>query len=199
MYKRQDDNGDLFIVMQGTYPSLGFTYIRAVTCSASQYSSTKCVDTDDWTMMPSGSSYDTSEWRLEDASDSNALDTDVAPDGTVYVAYVEGSSGNDNVKLAQLGTSGFMTEIDTGGIGTINLINSSLALDIGLEGSFHLSYLNGSGGLSLSHCSSGCGSASSWSTEQVDPSYETGVFDMSVGPDLSVVILAGTDLSLIHI
>jgi len=188
-----DGNGDLFIVMQGTYPSLGYTYIRAVTCSASQYSSTKCVDTDDWTMMPSGSSYDTSEWRLEDASDSNALDTDVAPDGTVYVAYVEGSSGNDNVKLVQLGTSGFMTEIDTGGIGTINLINSSLALDIGLEGSFHLSYLNGSGGLSLSHCSSGCDSASSWSTEQVDPSYETGVFDMSVGPDLSVVILAGTD------
>ena len=71
--------------------------------------------------------------------------------------------------------------------------NSSLAMDIGLDGSIHTTHLDAGGGLHHSWCSSGCDSLSSWSTEELDSSYETGVIDISMGPDLSTVILAGTD------
>ena len=198
-------NGDIFAIWQEYRNSGGpNNRIRAMGCTAAAHADNSCSD-------PSAGGFDlNAAWQNPEASFSAAMDTDVASDGTIIVAYVEDDDydGTGSVKIVELGSGGFGTPINTGGTvsvpwdsdygsgssGEFSMgANSSLAMDIGLDGSIHTTHLDAGGGLHHSWCSSGCDSLSSWSTEELDSSYETGVIDISMGPDLSTVILAGTD------
>ncbi len=192
-----DQIGDIYVITQeasynfGPWPSP--REITAWRCTAAGHVNNSCSDHFDggfptWS-SPTGT--------VSEASHSAALRTDVALDGTIYVAYHESEwyAESGSVKVVELGSTGFGTPMDVGGTINSTTANSSLGMSLGLDGSIHLAYPNQGGGMNYSHCSSSCDAGASWTTEYVNESVsiaDTGVLDLAVGPDLSTVILAGT-------
>ena len=149
---------------------------------------------------------------------SNSLDTDVALDGTIHVTYIANESCTvasclnepGYVMVVQLDSGGFGTPVNTsalahvpgyGGVGESVYLdgairgNSSLALDLGLDGSMHIAYLGSPDGIHYLSCSSACDSPGSWTSEDITDSVDitdTGVIDIAVGADLSVLVMAAT-------
>jgi len=202
-----DNDGNLYIVAQEI--DLGGDFIvRAFTCTASEYNSTQCLSDWDW---GSGAPFDAND-ELDYATMSNSLDTDVALDGTIHVAYITNESNtgtigdfSGHVMVVQLDSGGFGTPVNTsalahvpgGAVGLEGAVrgNSSLALDLGLDGSMHIAYLGSPDGIHYLSCSSGCDSPGSWTSEDITDSVDitdTGVIDIAVGADLSVLVMAAT-------
>ena len=121
----------------------------------------------------SGAPFDAND-ELAYATMSNSLDTDVALDGTIHVTYIANESCTVQsclnepgyVMVVQLDSGGFGTPVNTsalahvpgGAVGLEGAVrgNSSLALDLGLDGSMHIAYLGSPDGihyLSLIHIS----------------------------------------------
>ena len=191
-----DGSGDIYAIAQKSYTTAWGTHsvIDAYRCTAVGHANNSCTDRWDggfaWNNNYIG--------RISEASWSSSLDTDVATDGTVYVAYLGDADSfgeeSGSVEVVELDSTGFGTPMDAGGTLSRTTANSSLSMDLGPDGSFHLAYPNHGGGLNYSNCTSSCDLPASWSTEYVNQSVavsDTGVIDISVGPDMSVVILAG--------
>ena len=202
-----DNDGNLYIVAQEI--DIGGNFIvRAFTCTASEYNSTQCLSDWDW---GSGAPFDAND-ELDYATMSNSLDTDVALDGTIHVTYITNESNtgtigdfSGHVMVVQLDSGGFGTPVNTsalahvpgGAVGLEGAVrgNSSLALDLGLDGSMHIAYLGSPDGIHYLSCSSACDSPGSWTSEDITDSVDitdTGVIDIAVGADLSVLVMAAT-------
>ena len=197
-----DGDGNLYIVFQGYDTDVldlrGDLY--ALTCSSAQYASTKCVGAGDWDTWLADND-------LDYATLSNSLDTDVALDGSIHVTYIANESCTATscqnepgyVMVVQLDSDGFGTPVNTSALAHVPgqfdtdrgvSGNSSLALDLGLDGSMHIAYLGSPDGIHYLSCTSGCDSPGSWTSEDITDSVDiadTGVIDIAVG------------LSLIHI
>ena len=202
-----DNDGNLYIVAQEKDTGGDFV-VRAFTCTASEYNSTQCLSDWDW---GSGAPFDAND-ELDYATMSNSLDTDVALDGTIHVTYITNESNtgtigdfSGHVMVVQLDSGGFGTPVNTsalahvpgGAVGLEGAVpgNSSLALDLGLDGSMHIAYLGSPDGIHYLSCSSGCESPGSWTSEDITDSVDitdTGVIDIAVGADLSVLVMAAT-------
>ncbi|MDP6215250.1 MAG: hypothetical protein QGI41_09970, partial [Acidimicrobiales bacterium] len=204
-----DNDGNLYIVSQGylTAWSTLFGKVHAITCSSAQYASTKCVGgSGDWNDL-------LADYDLEHATLSNSLDTDVALDGTIHVTYIANESCTTiscqdepgHVMVVQLDSDGFGTPVNTSALAHVPgqwdsdaeavAGNSSLALDLGLDGSMHIAHLGSPDGIHYLSCSSGCDSPGSWTSEDITDSVDitdTGVIDIAVGADLSVLVMAAT-------
>ena len=191
-----DGSGDIYAIAQKSYTTAwgSHSVIDAYRCTAVGHANNSCTDRWD-------GGFDLNNnyiGRISEASWSASLDTDVDSDGTVYVAYLGDADSfgeeSGSVEVVELDSTGFGTPMDVGGTLSRTTANSSLSMDLGPDGSFHLAYPNHGGGLNYSICSSSCDLPASWSTEYVNQSVavsDTGVIDISVGPDMSVVILAG--------
>ena len=186
----------------------GDSIVRAFTCTASEYNSTQCLSDWDW---GSGAPFEAND-ELAYATMSNSLDTDVAMDGTIHVTYITNESDtrtigdfSGHVMVVQLDSDGFGTPVNTsalahvpgGAVGLEGAVrgNSSLALDLGLDGSMHIAYLGSPDGIHYLSCSSACDSPGSWTSEDITDSVDitdTGVIDIAVGADLSVLVMAAT-------
>ncbi|MCH2640543.1 MAG: hypothetical protein MKZ60_05165, partial [Candidatus Thalassarchaeum sp.] len=202
-----DNDGNLYIVAQ-EIDTGGDSIVRAFTCTASEYNSTQCLSDWDW---GSGAPFDAND-ELAYATMSNSLDTDVALDGTIHVTYITNESDtrtigdfSGHVMVVQLDSDGFGTPVNTsalahvpgGAVGLEGAVrgNSSLALDLGLDGSMHIAYLGSPDGIHYLSCSSSCDSPGSWTSEDITDSVDitdTGVIDIAVGADLSVLVMAAT-------
>ena len=208
------NNDDILIIYQQHYTSESIHYLELVAriCSSAQFNATACVDTNDWILMPDGSAY-SSEWNIQSASLSNSLDSDISKEGIMFISYLDsGCSGNSDcltnpgyVNIVQIDSDGFGTPINTTQLAHVsgeyiagrNAVsgNQTLAIDLGLDGTVHISYLSDVNSLNYTYCSSSCEISSSWSVEDVSNLAGfsgTGVIDMAVGPDLSTLIFAGT-------
>ena len=202
-----DSDGNLYIVFQG-YRTFGTDLwgdVYAITCSSAQYASTNCIDEGDWDTL-------LADYDLDYATLSNSLDTDVALDGTIHVTYIANESCTTiscqdepgYVMVVQLDTDGFGTPVNTSALAHVPgqfdndwgvAGNSSLALDLGLDGSKHIAYLGSPDGIHYLSCSSACDSSGSWTSEDITDSVDitdTGVIDIAVGADLSVLVMAAT-------
>jgi len=197
----------LYIVFQG-YDTYVFDLrgdLYALTCSSAQYASTKCVGAGDWDTWLADND-------LDYATLSNSLDTDVALDGSIHVTYIANESCTATscqdepgyVMVVQLDSDGFGTPVNTSALAHVPgqfdtdrgvSGNSSLALDLGLDGSMHIAYLGSPDGIHYLSCTSGCDSPGSWTSEDITDSIDivdTGVIDIAVGADLSVLVMAAT-------
>ena len=202
-----DGDGNLYIVFQGydTYVLDLRGDLYALTCSSAQYASTKCVGAGDWDTWLADND-------LDYATLSNSLDTDVALDGSIHVTYIANESCTATscqdepgyVMVVQLDSDGFGTPVNTSALAHVPgqfdtdrgvSGNSSLALDLGLDGSMHIAYLGSPDGIHYLSCTSGCDSPGSWTSEDITDSIDiadTGVIDIAVGADLSVLVMAAT-------
>ena len=208
-----DNDDDIFIFYQQHYTSESVEYLELVAriCSSSQFGATSCIDTNDWILMPDGSSY-SSEWVIDSASLSNSLDSDISKDGRLFVSYLDsrcsGGSGclgsPGYVNIVEVDSNGFDSPLNTSQLAHVSgeyidgayaiAGNQTLAMDLGLDNSIHITYLSNEDSLNYSYCSSSCETPSSWSTENISNLVgisETGVIDISVGPDLSTLIYSG--------
>ena len=133
-------------------------------------------------------------------------------DGTIHVTYIANESCTTiscqdepgYVMVVQLDTDGFGTPVNTSALAHVPgqfdndwgvAGNSSLALDLGLDGSKHIAYLGSPDGIHYLSCSSACDSSGSWTSEDITDSVDitdTGVIDIAVGADLSVLVIAAT-------
>ena len=160
----------MYIVFQG-YRTFGTDLwgdVYAITCSSAQYTSTNCIDEGDWDTL-------LADYDLDYATLSNSLDTDVALDGTIHVTYSERVLHHyilpGRARLRHGRTAGYGRVRDPGqheracactgqfdndwGVAG----NSSLALDLGLDGSKHIAYLGSPDGIHYLSCSSACDSS----------------------------------------
>ncbi|MFL2975241.1 MAG: putative Ig domain-containing protein [Candidatus Thalassarchaeaceae archaeon] len=201
-----DEDGNLYVIFQDYSESGGdwLGKVYAMTCSSAQYESTQCVGSGDWETPPSDS------W-VGPSSFSNSLDTDVAFDGMIQIAYISNETCSTTsclgepgyVMVVELDSSGFGTPVNTSGLANVPgqwdnwavAGNSSLAMDLGLDGSINIAYLGSTEGVHYTSCTSDCGNPGSWTSEDVTDSVDvsdTGIIDIAVGADLSTLILAGT-------
>ena len=198
-------NGSIYLIVQELTVDGGTTYTRnlhARHCWSERYEADSCISDGSWhrPRFDNDAGYG-DEWKIAGGSESNALDTDVGFNGTIHVAFLnttgcdssadDCSLAEDYVYLAYLNSSGFSGTTNTTFLGDGSTSNSSLSFDLGLDDSVHLAFLNGSGGLHYSSCPSECFDPGSWSSEQLDPTYESGIIDIAIGPDISAVILVG--------
>ncbi|MEE2625606.1 MAG: hypothetical protein VYD50_05060, partial [Candidatus Thermoplasmatota archaeon] len=171
-----DSSGDLYIF------SLDSTDVAIVSCAAAS----DCTDSANWAEVGT----------IAVTSGGFGLDSDIGFDDTMWIAYVDSTAGDHEVKLSTCssgcGTIGNWQHVTISDLGDVSTANASLAIDLGLDGSVHVAHNNLASGLQYSSCSSGCTSVGSWTTEEMLATYDTGVLDIAVGPDLSIVIMAGT-------
>ncbi|MDP6562685.1 MAG: putative Ig domain-containing protein, partial [Candidatus Thalassarchaeum sp.] len=162
--------------------ALDETDVAIARCSAES----NCLDPTNWSEVGT----------IAVTSGGYGLDSDIGFDGTMWIAYVDSSAGNHEVELSacsgSCGTFGNWQQVTISSLGDVSTANASLAVDIGLDGSVHVVHDNLTSGLHYSSCSLDCTNADSWVTEEMLASYDTGVVDIAVGPDLSVVIMAST-------
>ena len=182
-----DSNGDIFLLVQwfqDLSPSPDEKKIDVHMCTSAVYSADSCIGA-------SGFGTHSPNWTIDAAS--SPMDTDVSPQGMLHLAFLDGDAASRFVSIVEIDSTGVSSAVRSGGVGHEANDNASLAIDLGLDGSIHLAYLGGSGGLHYSSCPSSCGDSESWSSEELPAIYESGVIDLSIGPDLSAVIISGTE------
>ncbi|MEC7700866.1 MAG: hypothetical protein VX652_03615, partial [Candidatus Thermoplasmatota archaeon] len=171
-----DGTGDLY------HFALDSTDVAIVRCTATS----DCTDPANWAEVGT----------IAVTSGGYGLDSDIAFDGTLWIAYVDSTAGDHEVELSACsgtcGTIGNWQQVTISSLGDVSTANASLSIDVGLDGSVHVVHDNLASGLHYSSCSSGCTNAGSWTTEEMLATYDTGVVDIAVGPDLSVVIMVST-------